>query len=316
MKIKKEQFYNIEQSNHKNKLHNISLMRNPFKYNKFNLSKGQRTCAMILESNGIAISGYEKEINCIIDIIYEYVKQYGMQTVGFDINDLLVQNGFNTFSHIAKILNLNVFFDNDDTQASYIDSYTKYQNRVINEMTIQLILNKTKFQSQQLLISQLLFHEFNHAYEDSQRIKNGEKTLFEILHDGEKSIDYDKIINDITDDNMSIPYILYRLFVATELNALPAQLYGELQIIKPNIETFTLQVKQTQTYDIYQTCKNYYDEYIKNVNILPNNIRKYFPKKNKLSDSQFLKWFKIQYKSRLQKLWYKLWKAGYYYFNK
>ena len=39
---------------------------NPFKYNEFNLSYQQRTCAMLMESSGVAMSSYDIQLDYIV----------------------------------------------------------------------------------------------------------------------------------------------------------------------------------------------------------------------------------------------------------
>lgn len=296
-------------------MNNNYITLTPLKYNEFNLSYQQRICAILMESSGVAMSAFSKEIEYIIFIIFNFFDTNGPQNAMLEINEELRENNMDTIDMINKI-NIHIFFENTDTYGEYLPNETKIINNIeIDEITIQFVVDILKWQNQKALISSLLYHELNHAIDDINRIKKKLPSLMSILTDPTATVDYIKVTKHITNDNMSLPYVIYRLFVDTELNALIAQLYGELQVLQPSQHNYSIVIKQCETYDIYNVCKQFYDNIICKTDNWISEAKMYFPKKQNITNNKFKKWFIQQYEERLKTLWYKLWKAGYYYFN-
>jgi hypothetical protein len=100
-----------------------------------------------------------------------------------------------------------------------------------------------------------LYHELTHAFENYSRLKKNNNGLFTILN----NTNYFDIINsDSNDPNlMSFNEINYRLLINTELNALIASTYGDLQRINSVRNNFSRDIKQTDAYKIYDSIKNH-----------------------------------------------------------
>ena len=186
---------------------------NPFKYNEFNLSYQQRTCAMLMESSGVAMSSYDIQLDYIVFAIMDYIEKYGYQDTVFYVNEELKENNIKPID-IIKNFTINMFFENSDTYAEYLPQFTKIDNNLnVTEIVIQFIFDKRKCKDQKQLISSLLYHELNHVIDDINRIKRNYPSLGDILTDPTATVDYVRVIRNITNNNMSLPYIIYRLFV-------------------------------------------------------------------------------------------------------
>jgi hypothetical protein len=101
-----------------------------------------------------------------------------------------------------------------------------------------------------------LYHEFTHAFENYNRLKKNSNGLFRHL----VGTNYSKIMSSNNDDkNLNLfNYVNYMLLVNTELNALIASTYGDLQRIHSVRNNFSKDIKQTDAYKTYDDIKNNY----------------------------------------------------------
>lgn len=281
-----------------------------YDFNKFKLIYKD-----LLESGGVAAEKYQEQISYIIwMLMHEGI--WNKQDFMITVNDDLISNNKTPIDIADEVIFAFFFKHNVDTKAVYIPEEITInpKTKEIKSIYFEVIVNIEDIKKQEILLTSLIYHELNHCIEDINKIKKNLPSLKDIVS---VNVDYKKVIADITDNNMSFPYIIYRLFVDTELNALIAQLYGELTAIKPNRQNISNKIKSTEVFDIFKTASKFYIQYVNTDNISwVSRVKQYFPTKQKLSDNKFKKWFKTQYLQRTKVLWYKLWKAGYYYLDK
>lgn len=281
-----------------------------YDFNKFKLIYKD-----LLESGGVAAEKYQEQISYIIWLVM-HDGVWNNQDFMIQINDDLVQNDKKPIDIADEVTFAFFFKHNVDTQAMFIPEETVInpKTKEIKSIYLEITVNIEDIKKQEVLLTSLIYHELNHCIDDINKIKKNLPSLKDIVS---VNVDYKKVIADITNDNMTFPYIIYRLFVDTELNALIAQLYGELTVVKPNRCNISDKIKNTEVFDIFKIVSTFYMQYVNTESIswVPK-VKRYFPTKQKLSDNKFKKWFKTQYLQRAKVLWYKLWKAGYYYLDK
>lgn len=286
------------------------MLKLNYDFNKFKLIYND-----LLESGGVAAEKYQEQISYIIwTVMHDGV--WNNQDFMIQVNDDLISNNKKPIDIADEVIFAFFFKHNGNTQAMYIPEETVInpKTKEIKSVYIEVTVNIEDIKKQEILLTSLIYHELNHCIDDINKIKKNLPSLKDIVS---VNVDYQKVVKDITDDNMTFPYIIYRLFVDTELNALIAQLYGELTTIKPNRTNISNKIKSTEVFEIFKTVSTFYMQYVKTDDIswVPK-VKQYFPTKQKLSDNKFKKWFKTQYLQRAKVLWYKLWKTGYYYLDK
>lgn len=103
-----------------------------------------------------------------------------------------------------------------------------------------------------------LYHELNHLYE-----------LYIDLMKNKQSKFHNKsclIGNTYWGSDDDIFHIIYRLFSTTEVNALVASVYGDLEELNVNYKNYSNKIVQTQAWQEYQFMKNHYQNIVNNLN--------------------------------------------------
>lgn len=126
----------------------------------------------------------------------------------------------------------------------------------------------------------VLYHEFNHMWENYQRLQNGVKNG---LHDTLLKFNYQNIIKHATSnkdkDIKDFCYVIYRLLCPTEVNALVASVYGDLQAL--NSTSYKEDYKQTQAYQEYIELKQTYIPYFEKLDVKTfYKLHQYYPIKS------------------------------------
>ena len=101
-----------------------------------------------------------------------------------------------------------------------------------------------------------LYHELNHLYDfwnDLKKTGNIKRSTKSITKIGDRS---DCVITDDKGVDDFIYGIIYRLYSETELNALIANIYGDLQSINSKRNDFQKDITKTKSYIIYSVIKN------------------------------------------------------------
>jgi hypothetical protein len=110
-----------------------------------------------------------------------------------------------------------------------------------------------------------LYHEFNHNWEEFNRLKTDDE--LDSLWFVHKELNYNKIYDGCKSSDKDIKtfcMVLYRLWIPDEFNALVSSMYGDLEGMKST--SYTFDYKSTKGYETYQLLKNALN-YLKNLKL-------------------------------------------------
>lgn len=111
-----------------------------------------------------------------------------------------------------------------------------------------------------------LYHELNHYYEAWKELNSTGSMSLYAKYSKKANVNTDwfqeQEINDV------FRLILYRLYSETEMNALIASVYGDLEGMKSRRENFSEDIKNTQAYKVYKKIENVLPQIVE---ILKNN---------------------------------------------
>jgi hypothetical protein len=200
---------------------------------------------------GITFIPYEIQIPFKILSKFDWIDDFKLTITVRDVDNLqivrpLSGNGFTLVLRDQKIIKTK---DGFKLNIGNIDITCYSVNKQLQPRTIYLNL----------------YHEFNHDWEIFNRLKsNNESDNLWFTH---KKLNYSRIINGCNDPDKDIKkfcYILYRLWIPDEFNAIVASIYGDLEGMKSI--SYTIDYKSTKTYEIYQTLKIFLNN-LKNLDI-------------------------------------------------
>lgn len=196
---------------------------------------------LIVENRSVAAYIYRNVINYITAFINQRIANGNLKDEGYNINE----NG--TFIDLAKEFVIYFFFRNEEERADYRDDLTVINNGVVERVVISVVVNP--IQHNDSLFSQLLFHEINHCKDDVERRLNGYPSLNDVLEGAEAKVKYQEAYANMRNDH--IAYLIYSLFVDTELNAFVSQFYSELESSNTTREQFSEFFKNSYAYKRY-----------------------------------------------------------------
>lgn len=154
------------------------------------------------------------------------------------------------------------------------------------EMNLNCFSDKGKIVNRQIKLN--FYHEMNHLLDRYFRLlhTNNDESFREtaqLSNTGNNG----EIYSDIKIYNSTIKDLIYRLLSDTEINALVAQIYGDLDGMGSKRENYRKDIKETVTYIIYSRLKNNYEAAIDSMNT-----------KQTLDLMKDLKPFKITFKTQ------------------
>ena len=272
-----------------NKTCNFNKLKEDIEYNtllsKYN--KREQKVINLVEERGLSGFRYQKMINQCVEYINKAINNRdsdfkGTGTLKLNGTDYKVNLGkyylnipselfdwvdIFQYIHIQVIL-INIIgdFKEDDEVKFYPRGKGGYQlndnwdyndnNKKLYNVNIRVecyaLNNKLNVQS----FTSVFYHEFNHAYENYNRLKNSHggssfKDLARRKRYG-SAISYMRSNNEFTS---SIGEILYRLWDNSELTSTAAAIYGELSAINSKRKNYIQDMEKTHTYERYLALK-------------------------------------------------------------
>lgn len=269
------------------------------KYDDF--SEMEREPIRIVEERGVAASIYSEVINGINNFIEQNAKQnYGNVRVLSFSKDKMPE-----FWGWANSIDFIIHFETRNGGA-YLPYKSKIINGIYDPLVIELYVNSMNYNKQ--MISSIIFHEMNHAYEDLQ-LKKKDVTLNQTVE--LSNIDSDTVCQGMQ-HNEPFAYVLYILFIPTEMRAIVAELYGELKAAGIDRKEFDTFLEDTNAYNRYLSVKFLLKQLQTRQDIPWNKlIDKYFKDASKVSKEIILQVAAI----KLNTLFRKMCKAASLYFD-
>lgn len=283
----------------------------------------------ILESGGAIFAKEIKAINVIIDAIEKTLndnKTASSDTSWYvDINETLIESGYNALDIAEKIIINFGFVDNNiDTFGEYLPQESIIDNNITKSITVLLGINRrhhfTTFIRYKTFIRDLLLHELTHAKQDTALIKKyGPDMGVNKIVMNKSSVNYNNVVLHARNTNnklSQIAYVIYRLFVDTEVNALCSEFYSNIEytekyygikVTNKNYEQFIQKTNQGRTFFELATTVTQLDNYslqefeeIMCIFFNPSFLKNKFK-----TTTQFVKWFKWKAYNRLEHIWKK-----------
>jgi hypothetical protein len=231
----------------------------------------------LVEDRGVGIYPFKK----VIDEIVNYVQNYLLDTKynpdfftvkinkhPMEVRKFKIEVPTNITKKLDFVTNFTIsvmVYDLEDSESIiYVTggngtSQDYYDQRVNSDgklnfgsMTLQCFSHKKELYPR--TIYEVLYHEFNHAWESYQRLKNGKQSSYDALLSG----DYQHVTSNLKKtqdvDIKSLYMIVYRLFFKAEFNALVASVYGDLKLT--NGKQFSNDIKTAKAFQIYKEIKD------------------------------------------------------------
>ena len=289
------------------------------------LNNTENKLIRLVETCGFAGAPWKQEICNIINIIRNAVKTLGPgnEEISFNINDEIT-------SQITFLTNLQIkckgFLYHKDKNlptnlGGMVGSYKPLEIKYKDEqkcldgvfITLYVVYNNDgKILNKYL--EGTLSHEINHVYDMFMRIQKNE-----IIKYNQSVYKY----KYFPQDNKFLYNIFYRLFSETEFNALVSSVYSDLKEINSQRENYSIDILNTQAYEVYNEIKNNYN---KTVDKLSNKevqeIKLYLNKYSinikcdeNVSDKTFKRCFKLKIEHLLRKLFKNICRAASYYYD-
>lgn len=265
--------------------------------------ESEREDILIVERRSVAAYIYRDEIKKLSNIVSYLINAGNHQDVYLDLNE----NGMNF--GLAKEFILWIQFSKGNEDAEYLPDCTIINNGVVERIAIAMTINP--IQHSESLFSQLFFHEINHCKEDIERIRNNQPSLSRIIQGTEAKIKYQNVYSNMRIDR--IAYLIYNLFVDTELNAFVSQFYSELQDSNTERRQFSEFFKLSMAYKRYDGLIYIIEQLDKQKGWEKQTMR-YFNIRFKSVDS-FRSWFLGRAKYKASKMYNKLCKVANLYYD-
>lgn len=262
--------------------------------------ESEREDILIVERRSVAAYIYRDEIKKLSNIVSYLINAGNYQDVQFDLN----ANRMNF--DLSKEFVVWIQFSSGEEEAEYLPGFTVINDGVVERVVIAMTINPT--QHNESLFSQLFFHEINHCKEDIERIKNNQPSLLRTI---EAKIKYQDVYNNIRIDITA--YLIYSLFVDTELNAFVSQFYSELQDSNTERRQFSEFFKLSMAYKRYDGLIYIIEQLDKQKGWEKQTMR-YFNIRFKSVDS-FRSWFLGRAKYKASKMYNKLCKVANLYYD-
>lgn len=268
--------------------------------------ESEREGILIVEERSVAAFEFHDTIQQINEFINWLLQEGRTGDFQIDINEI---ESFSINLTTGLILQIQ-FTDNHPEKAEYIDKYTIVRNGKVERIGIYLLINPLCHN--QSLLTQYLFHELNHCKDDIERILNDKPSLGEKTYGKNSLVKYQEAYLG-ADEGDSIPYLIYNIFVDTELNAYTAQFYGELEHSNPNREQFHNYFKNSLAYRKYDGMMGIVEK-LENSADWEQKALSYFNKKFYTIES-FRRWFLIRANDRLRNRFKELCKVASLYYD-
>ena len=265
--------------------------------------KSEREPVLIVEKRSVAAYIYRDVINYIETFIDRCVANGNYQTIGFNINE----NG--TLIDLANEFIFYFQFQNSEEKADYRDDLTIINNGVVERAVISVIVNPMRHNES--LFSQFLYHEINHCKDDVERRLKDNPSLDDVLRGAESIVKYEEAFSNLRTDR--IAYLIYSLFVDTELNAYVSQFYSELQNSKTTREQFSKFFIKSDAYNRYDGFMCIIEK-LEQYRGWETNAMRYF-NTNFKSVISFRSWFIGRAKHKASKFYNKLNKVANLYYD-
>ena len=258
---------------------------------------------LIVENRSVAAYIYRKVLSQIANFVNQCLWSRNYQSIGFNINEK------ETLIDLAKEFVFYFQFQNSEEEANYRDDLTVINNGVVERVVISVVVNP--MQHNDSLLSQLLFHEINHCKDDVERRLNGYPSLNDVLEGAEAKVKYQEAYANMRNDH--IAYLIYSLFVDTELNAFVSQFYSELENSNTTREQFSEFFKKSYAYNRYDGFM-FIIEQLEKQKGWEKRAMYYFNSKFKSAIS-FRNWFLGRAKYKASKFYNKICKVANLYFD-
>ena len=223
------------------------------------LESVERKTNLLVEERGLAAIPNRKIVNKILEFCQIKTNQIkNGETLSFTIPEQITKR-----IDIVNVLKINV----NITDAT-ADNSLNGSGRVTLDRTIGFVNNKIDYAEITIngysyngilydrTILSSLYHELNHLYDfwnDLKKTGSLSRSAKSVAKAGEIK-DCNVTGNNVVDK--FIHDIIYRLFSETELNALIANTYGDLQSIGSRRENFQEDIKKTKPYMVYFVIKD------------------------------------------------------------
>lgn len=258
---------------------------------------------LIVENRSVAAYIYRKVLSQITNFVNQRIRSGNYQSIGFNINEN------ETLIDLAKEFVFYFKFKNLEEEANYRDDLTVINNGVVKRVVISVVVNPMHHNDS--LLSQLLYHEINHSKDDVERRLNGNHSLNDVLQGEEAKVKYQEAYANMRND--LIAYLIYNLFVDTELNAFVSQFYPELENSNTTREQFGEFFKNSYTYKRYDGFM-FIIEQLEKQNGWEKRAMYYFNTKFKSAIS-FRNWFIGKAKFKASKFYNKICKVANLYYD-
>ena len=217
----------------------------------------------LVEVRGVAASPYVPVAKKIVEYIKKQCNQIRFENnkISFDIPQELTSK-----IDFIENLKIHVNVENIPFKDYYYNSGSAKSFFSINDDVVN-----NKFVGGQIVVDCIscggvfddatffnnFYHELNHYYDAyKDLVKNGGYSRF-IKQLNKSNLSFENLFNNEKDNDL-FNLIVYRLFSETELNALVAGVYGDLQAINSKRENFKNDIQNTQAYYIYKEIANNY----------------------------------------------------------
>jgi hypothetical protein len=240
----------------------------------------------LVENRGVGIYPFKDVIDEMVDYVSNILKRYensqlpikyvNKEKKEIPFNPLHVRIPQVTIKKITWIKNLivNVYINNligseDDIMnregygdTSHSDKYVtdnETGEAVLFYSEVNIYCYAYKFQLYPRTIYNTLYHEFNHQWDNLNRIRhinNGAQNAKDLVFTLNK-LNYNDVMSAVNSKDKEISAfatIVYRLFIPTEFNALVSSIYGDLKAI--NSQFFSTDIKRTASYKLYLDLKD------------------------------------------------------------
>lgn len=266
----------------------------------------EREQVLIVEERSVAAFEFRDSIKQINQLIDLFIQERNFEDFQVDINRF---ENYRIDLATSVILQIQ-FTDTYPEKAEYIDTYTIVRNGKVERIVIYLLINPIYHNPS--LLNQYLYHELNHCKDDIERILKNKPNLGEKTYGKNSLVKYKEAYFG-TNQGDPIPYLIYNIFVDTELNAYTAQFYGELEHSCPNREQFHNYFKNSQAYKKYDGMMGIVEK-LENSTNWEQKALSYFNKKFNSIES-FRKWFLNRANNRLNDMYKNLCKVASLYFD-
>lgn len=189
--------------------------------------KQEADSLLVVEERCAAAYNYAGIIDSLENFVLSMLQRFGENLYRRAEKITIKENDMPIFDKWAKNISFNIFFDKQYS-GEYIPNLSDIENEHFSSLVIDIHINI--FNYNRKILSSIVFHEMNHAFEDL-RLHEKNLSIQDNISNG--NINYRNVQQGLQEQE-PIAYLIYHLLVPTEKNAYTAEFYGELQ--KANID--------------------------------------------------------------------------------